>query len=315
MRWTRAYFAVQATAGAIWWCAVATVPLVREGTLGGLDAPGIAALDLPLFVVAGGLAAAGFLWAAWVTTVWTCLVAAGLAVHATLTGQAGWGAVLMAGAAGCSALVLVRWTTGALPTRWIASGPFAVRTASRRTRPGTHVAATAAQIAVFWGFFLVVVPLPLRALEHRWAVSLALPPAVQVGGAVAILLASGLGLWAAAVMSTEGDGTPLPAAAANRLVIVGPYRSVRNPMAVSGIAQGVGVGLVLSSWFVVVYALLGAAVWQFAVRPLEEEDLTTRFGDPYRRYRAAARCWIPGRPARILAAMAAEDRATDRVAH
>ena len=94
-------------------------------------------------------------------------------------------------------------------------------------------------------------------------------------------------------MSTLGGGTPLPSAMPNHLVIRGPYRFVRNPMAVAGVAQGIGVGLLLSSWLVVVYAVVGSVLWNYAVRPLEESDLEQRFGDEFGRYRASVRCWVP----------------------
>lgn len=104
---------------------------------------------------------------------------------------------------------------------------------------------------------------------------------------------SALGLWSAVVMSTLGDGTPLPSAMPSRLVIAGPYRWIRNPMAVAGIAQGAAVGLILQSWLVVAYAVLGSLVWNYAVRPLEEADLEDRFGEEFQHYRATVRCWIP----------------------
>ncbi|WP_368073083.1 isoprenylcysteine carboxylmethyltransferase family protein [Curtobacterium sp. MCBA15_009] len=115
-------------------------------------------------------------------------------------------------------------------------------------------------------------------------------------GVVVLLGASALGIAAAAVMSTLGDGTPLPSASANRLVVAGPYRSVRNPMALAGITQGVAVGLLLGSWLVVVYAVAGSVVWNCVVRPLEEADLERRFGDDFRRYAAQVRCWVPRPP-------------------
>ena len=97
----------------------------------------------------------------------------------------------------------------------------------------------------------------------------------------------------AAEMSARGRGTPLPAAMPNRLVAAGPYRFVRNPMAIAGITQGVAVGLMLSSWLVIAYAIAGSLVWNFVVRPLEEADLEERFGDEFRRYRMSVRCWWP----------------------
>ena len=79
-------------------------------------------------------------------------------------------------------------------------------------------------------------------------------------------------------------------------MVSGPYRHLRNPMAVAGIAQGVAVGVVLGSPAVVLYALLGGPVWHVLVCPWEEADLESRFGAPYRRYRAAVRCWLPRFP-------------------
>ena len=294
--WGRAYFAVQALGGAAWWVAVALVPAVRDATLGPLDPVPTAVLDLPLFVGASALAAAGLRWAAWTATAWTLLVTVALATVATVTGEAGWGVLLMLAASGGSVAALCLLSLGRIPTRWLASGPFAFRLAARGRTPLAHLAATLAQITVFWGGALVLIPLVVAALESRWGVALALPLPVRAAGVVLLVLASALGLWSGASMSLLGDGTPLPVAMPNRLVIAGPYRFVRNPMAVAGIAQGVAVGLLLSSWLVVVYALLGALVWNLAVRPLEEADLEARFGAEFHRYRDAVRCWLPRWP-------------------
>jgi hypothetical protein len=125
MRWGRAYFALQAVAGAVWWGAVFLVPAVRVGTLGGLDPVAIAVIDVPLFVVASALAAAGIRAAAWVASAWTAVVAVALAAYATLTAQAGWGVVLMVAAAGASALALSLVVLGRVPTERMLVGPFA----------------------------------------------------------------------------------------------------------------------------------------------------------------------------------------------
>ena len=82
----------------------------------------------------------------------------------------------------------------------------------------------------------------------------------------------------------------------NRLVIAGPYRWIRNPMAVAGIVQGAAVGLIMHSWLVIAYAIAGSLVWNYAIRPLEEGDLEKRFGQDFEDYRAAVRCWIPRIP-------------------
>jgi protein-S-isoprenylcysteine O-methyltransferase Ste14 len=133
----------------------------------------------------------------------------------------------------------------------------------------------------------------VAAFEQRWAVALPFPSFAGPVGLTALVVASAIGLWSAVAMSTLGEGTPLPSAMANRLVIAGPYRWVRNPMAVAGVVQGAAVGLILQSWFVVAYAVVGSLVWNSAVRPLEEFDLKERFGDEFQRYHDTVSCWIP----------------------
>lgn len=109
----------------------------------------------------------------------------------------------------------------------------------------------------------------------------------------AVAVVTCLGLWSGVTMATRGNGTPLPTATAPRLVIAGPYRFVRNPMAVAGIVQGLAVGWYLGSYAVIVYSLTGAVLWQIAVRPVEESDLTSRFGETYHDYQRRVRLWIP----------------------
>lgn len=290
----RAYFAAQALAGALWWVAVFTSPAVRTLTLGGLDPVLVAILDIPLFVIASGLAAVGVRAFAWVAAPWTILVAAGMALYATMTGEAGWGALLMVAAAAGSTFAAFLVLAGGIPAALILFGPFRFRSAATSTARG-HLGRTGAQIVVFWGVFLVVLPTLIVLIEHRWQLHFGPPPAVRVSGAVLLLAASALGIWSAVTMSTRGEGSPLPSAMPARLVIAGPYRFVRNPMAVAGIAQGVAIGLIASSWLVVAYALIGSLVWNWVVRPLEEADLLERFGEEFERYRSRVPCWVPRR--------------------
>ncbi|GAB3598665.1 methyltransferase family protein [Microbacterium tumbae] len=290
----RVYFAAQAVLGAAWWIGVFSNETLRILTLGELDPVVIAIADIPLFVVASALAASGLRWAAWVVVPWTALVAAGMAVYATMTTAAGWGALLMAGAAvggiGAGLLVL----RGRLPGERLLVGPFAFHPATERST-GDHLRRTVVQLLVFWGAFLFAAPLVIAFVERRWMLDIPFPPLVRVLGAIMLLAASALGVWSALAMSTRGEGTPLPSETAARLVVTGPYRLVRNPMAVAGIAQGAAVGMLTGSWLVIVYALCGSLVWNALIRPLEEEDLEQRFGAEFRAYRDRVRCWAPGR--------------------
>jgi protein-S-isoprenylcysteine O-methyltransferase Ste14 len=252
--------------------------------------------DIPLFVITSALAAGGVKAAALVSACWTGLVAVGLAAYATVTTEAGWGVLLMVAAAGASAIAVCLIWLGRIPTDWILRGPFAFRPAQVRPTVALDVAFTFCQIVFFWGLFLVMIPGAITLLERRWELQLHFPPAACPVGICLLVLASGLGVASAVSMSTRGHGTPLPSAMPNRLVVAGPYRWIRNPMAVAGITQGVAVGLILSSWLVIAYAVVGSVLWNYAVRPLEESDLEARFGREFQNYRAAVRCWIPRIP-------------------
>lgn len=116
---------------------------------------------------------------------------------------------------------------------------------------------------------------------------------LDVLGWVLFSLFSMLGLYSGYTMSWFGRGTPLPIDCPNLLVINGPYKYVRNPMAVAGIGQGISVGLIYGSYFVVAYSLIGAILWHVIVRPDEEQDLESRFGQQFLNYKCKVSCWIP----------------------
>ncbi|VXC48494.1 conserved membrane hypothetical protein [Arthrobacter sp. 9V] len=291
--WGRIYFAVQAMAGLAWWVGVFLSPAIRTATLGSLDPVAVAAFDIPLFVIGSGVAALGVRAAAAVATGWTVLVAIALATYATITTEAGWGVLIMLAAAACSVIALSFVVRGRVPTELIVQGPFAFRPASTRRGTAANVTATMGQLLFFWGFFLLILPSAIWWLEQRWLLALPFPAAAAPTGLMLLVLASALGIASAVTMSSTGGGTPLPSAMPNRLVIAGPYKWVRNPMAVAGISQGAAVGLMLGSWLVVAYAVVGSLLWNYAVRPHEEADLERRFGAEFQRYRHSVRCWIP----------------------
>ncbi|SDH17250.1 methyltransferase family protein [Agrococcus jejuensis] len=291
----RAYFGVQSVAGAAWWLSVFLSPAVQHATLGALPPVAVAAFDLPLFVAASALAAAGIRWSAWIATAWTTLVAVGMAGYATVTQLAGLGAVLMVAAAAASIAAAMLVLLGRIPGELVTRGPFAFVVA-----PVVSVRAIAArttrQMLVFWGTFLVVLPTIIALVEARWLLRLDAPPVVQALGVLLFVVASALGIWSARSFAVLGEGTPLPSTQPRRLVVAGPYRWVRNPMAIAGIVQGMAVGLAIGSWMVVVWAAAGSLVWNQVVRPEEEADLHARFGAEYAAYRDRVRCWLPRQP-------------------
>ena len=173
------------------------------------------------------------------------------------------------------------------------SRQFGFRSA-RIAGPAWNLLKTGAQMAVFWSLFLWVVPRALARLERSLDIPGFVFPA-SVAWTV-LVLASLLGIASAVTMACQGAGTPLPIDAPRRLVVRGPYRHLRNPMAVAGLTQGACVACLLGSWFALGLVAAGLVVWNFAVRPVEERDLESCFGEAYRDYRAQVLCWIPRFP-------------------
>ena len=294
----RAYFGLQAVGGAAWWVAVFASQDVQRWTLGEWDPAVVVAPDLVLFVGASALAA---LWgsraAALVAAVWTTAVTVALGLYGLAEQEAGWGVVLMSIAAVCTLAATATMWFGFLPTGWFFAGPFSFQVADEAS-DGHHLRRSLGQLVVFWTSFFVLIPLVVVVVEQRLDLTWnALDqPGVGLAGASIFLVGSAIGLWSCVTMATRGKGTPLPAEAARELVVIGPYRFIRNPMAVGGLLQTVGVGLMIGSWIVILMAVAGALVWNHLIRPTEEADLAERFGAPYRRYTEHVRCWVPTRP-------------------
>ncbi|GMU67439.1 MAG: hypothetical protein AMXMBFR36_37130 [Acidobacteriota bacterium] len=284
-------------ATAAWWGGLAASGAWRSRFLGpagkfARDLAPFAAPDLAILVPAA-LAAAWAIarrrpWArsaAWTATGATAYAALATAALWSAERLAALGALLMAAATLGSALAA--WSLDWHPDR-----PFRVAAKSSR---GADLAKTGIETVVLWGLFLGIFPILIAATERELGWDLLLPASTRPLGWALFAAASALGLWSGWTMTVAGEGTPLPRDTARRLVVSGPYRWVRNPMTLAGLAQAIGVGAILGSWGVVLYALVGAAVWNHFARPAEERDLAERFGEPYERYRATIPCWRPAR--------------------
>lgn len=162
-----------------------------------------------------------------------------------------------------------------------------------------NLAKTLVQAAVFWTIFLLFIPWSLLRLQY----SLRIPPvpcsACGIIGTLSFIFGSALALYSDYFMARYGQGTPFPFDTSRQLIVNGPYRYVRNPMAISGLMQLVGIGLSFGSVLVLLYVAVGFFVWNHFIRPWEEANLADRFGDEYARYRRSVRCWIPKRGARV----------------
>lgn len=100
-------------------------------------------------------------------------------------------------------------------------------------------------------------------------------------------------LWTARLFMAVGNGTPAPWDPPAKLVVIGPYRFVRNPM-ITGVllilaAEAVFFGsLPLLAWMLVFFLIHAV----YLLRS-EEPGLQRRFGKDYQAYRANVPRWIP----------------------
>ncbi len=162
---------------------------------------------------------------------------------------------------------------------------------SSSTSTAWNVVKTLIQVACIWILALVIIPFVI--LDAFDALMLPSLGTWQLVGAFLFGCFSLLGLSSAYIMVRDGAGTPLPLDQTNKLVVTGPYRYVRNPMAIAGIGQGLAVSVVFQSLPILTYSVLGALVWHLVVRPSEERDMVQRFGEPYENYRRQVSCWLP----------------------
>jgi protein-S-isoprenylcysteine O-methyltransferase Ste14 len=116
--------------------------------------------------------------------------------------------------------------------------------------------------------------------------------AVPIVAAVVILCGIVV-LLDAFVRFARADGTPAPPAPTAHLVVVGPYRHVRNPMYLAVLAIILGQALLSGSWGAVVYAGVVLLMVALFVRGYEQPTLEDEYGDEYREYRRNVRAWIP----------------------
>ncbi len=200
-----------------------------------------------------------------------------------ITNGEGWAATL------CMLLL----SAGSFFAAWTAGldNPL-FRVAPKRTRVG-HIFRTFLHTCVFWFISLVLVPWLLVQAEHALHIPTFSTPLQSWLPWVGFTGFGLLNLTTGYVMSYWGKGTPLPLETASVLVIRGPYRFVRNPMAISGLSLGLMVGWWLGSWFTLTIVILAGITWHVFVRPLEERDLEARFGEEYLAYKSEIQNWIP----------------------
>lgn len=147
--------------------------------------------------------------------------------------------------------------------------------------------------------FVMVVVVPRWLLtawttaDTRWASGAPLVSLPRAAGALMMLLGVALFAWCVALFARVGRGTLAPWDPTKRLVAVGPYRYIRNPM-ISGVATMLAGEALLSGSRVLAgwaagFVLFNHTYFLF----VEEPGLARRFGPSYEAYKAAVPRWLP----------------------
>ena len=100
-------------------------------------------------------------------------------------------------------------------------------------------------------------------------------------------------LWVGSFRTREGGGGPGLSNPPDRIVALGPYRWVRNPMYLGHLIFFAGLAAVLQSW-IAAAVLAFHVVWFDRRVRTDERHLAERFGDSYRDYCRRVKRWIPG---------------------
>jgi protein-S-isoprenylcysteine O-methyltransferase Ste14 len=142
------------------------------------------------------------------------------------------------------------------------------------------------------GTFLVGLPWLAHTVVEPW-LDAKLPAALAPLGYILLPLAAALSYHSFWLFMTRGRGTAFPTDPPRQLVILGPYRYVRNPMYIGNLAIVFAEALAFRSAGVLLYGVLLSCVTHFYVTRSEEPALEARYGEAYRRYRGTVPRWVP----------------------
>jgi protein-S-isoprenylcysteine O-methyltransferase Ste14 len=152
-------------------------------------------------------------------------------------------------------------------------------------------------IALLPGAMTVLLPAALIYVQGgpKIAFGLTTPLAGIVVLAGAALLVVGLVLFyrTVSLFAAVGRGTLAPWDPTRRLVVLGPYRHVRNPMITGVLSVLLAEGLILGSVSILVAGAIFFAVNATYIPLVEERGLIERFGDSYLAYKRNVPRWIP----------------------
>ena len=162
----------------------------------------------------------------------------------------------------------------------------------------------ALEIVTYVGVFLaiwVVSPLAgkfIDTLFFDYPKIFADSPTILGIGILVILTGSIIVGWTIYLFKVKGKGTPNPRLPPKTLIVIGPYKYSRNPMALGGFLTLVGEALVYYSPSLFAIAILFGIIVYFNAMTVEEPELRKRFGSAYETYMKQVPRFFPN-PAKV----------------
>jgi len=177
---------------------------------------------------------------------------------------------------------------------------FAISAYHRRVARKTGETIARRREGLLFGVLRAVFALPLFAgvvaylIDPAWMAwaSLPLPEWIRWCGVALGLLAIPSAWWLFRHLGRNVSETVLTKTD-HALVTTGPYRWVRHPLYATGGALLFAVGLMAANWFILGFTRIGFLAIRFAVVPLEERELTRKFGEGYSDYMTRTGRFLP----------------------
>ena len=151
-------------------------------------------------------------------------------------------------------------------------------------------------IIVLPGTVLIVIPGAILWISSTVSGSLEPATPAQPAFWIGVLLAvPGLVLasWTISLFFVSGRGTLAPWDPPTMLVVLGPYRHVRNPIVTGVLLMLAAESLIFRSWPLAAWLTTFFIGFTANLVKVEEPDLERRFGDDDVRYKANVPRWIP----------------------
>ena len=143
------------------------------------------------------------------------------------------------------------------------------------------------------GFIFLFGWLALRVQVWDQSLRVDLPPWMKIVGAVVLGLGTLLVFACGGVFIARGRGTPAIFDPPRQFTAAGPYKFVRNPMYIGGLAMLAGFGLFQRSLAILLFAVAMCVLFHLFVLFVEEPGLERRFGESYLTYKRSVNRWMP----------------------